>query len=53
MSAFFYQMRHYYGPRPLKYTGRNGHLLNLTCGIGLSKMRQGLKIIVTCDIAYS
>ena len=44
MSAFFYHMRHYYGP---------WYFLNSTCDIGLSNMRQGLKIIVKCDIAYS
>ena len=38
-----------YGPRPLKSTGRHGHLLNLTCDIGLSDLRQRLNIIVTWD----
>ena len=39
------------GPRPLKLTGRHGLSLNLICEIGLSDMRQELKIIVTWDIA--
>ena len=43
----------YYGPRPRKSTGRHGHFLNLTCDIGLTDMRQGLKIVVTCDIVFS
>ena len=43
----------YYGPRPLKSTGRHGHFLNSTCDIGPSDMRQGLKIVVTWDIAFS
>ena len=42
-----------YGPRPLKLTGRHGHFLNLTCDIGPSDMRQGLKIVVTWDITFS
>ena len=33
--------------------GRHGHFLNSTCDIGLGDMRQGLKIIAGCDIAYS
>ena len=39
-----------YGPRLLKSTGRQGHT---TCDIGPSDMRQGLKIVVTWDIAFS
>ena len=41
------------GPRPLKSTGRHGQFLNSTCNIRLSDMRQGLKITMTWDIAFS
>ena len=41
------------GPRPLKSTWDHGHLLNSTCDIRHGDMRQGLKIIVTWDIAFS
>ena len=34
------------GPRPLKTTGGHGHFLNSTCDMGLSDMRQVLRIIV-------
>ena len=44
---------HCNGPRPLKSTRRHWHFLNSTCDIRLSDMQQGLKIIVTWDVAFS
>ena len=38
------------GPKPLKSTWRHGQF---ECDMGLSDMRQGLRIIVTWDIAFS
>ena len=39
----------YYGPRPLKSTGRHGYFLNSTCDIELINMRQGYFLNSTCD----
>ena len=43
---------HSNGPRPLKSRGRHGHFFS-TCDIGPSDKWQGLKIVVTWEIAFS